>query len=192
VRVAIVGAAALILVSCAGTVSRQEFHDAVRARGGGLSEDLIVDAVAAVGDDQGTDLVQIRSVSVAPGRVALEVRPYDGPDDDALVAYGFGRSASFDDRAGGLFGPTPVERSSTEPPVVPSTFTLEQAGVDRFDRVVGAAIEEAGLAGGYAVGAEIRRPVPSAEPQIEVQVTSSRGTARVTFAADGTLVGVEQ
>lgn len=176
----------LALASCVGSVSTEQFNDEVHERGGGLSRHVIVDAVAAVGEDQRVDVVQLRSLSVMPGRVALEVRvPGSVADVDS---YTYGTSGLFG--GGGLDGPEPVHTSSTDQPLESAVFTTEAAGVDGFDEVVDAAIAEADLPGGYATGAEIARPGGGAGPTIEVTVTNDRRTVVVTYSPDGTLLEV--
>jgi hypothetical protein len=182
-----VGGMMLALASCVGSVSTEQFQDEVHERGGGLGRQVIVDAVEAVGDDQGTDLVQVRSLSVLPGRVAMEVQVPGSLED--VDAYTYGTSGVFG--AGGLDGPEPVHTSSTDQPLESAVFTTEEAGLERFDELVDDAIAQADLPGGYATGAEIARPSgTSAGPATRVTVTNERRTVTVTFAADGTLLEV--
>lgn len=180
------GAVAFVLASCVGSVDQDEFNDEVRERGGGLSHDVIDDAVAMVAADQGIASVQLRSLSVMPGRVALEARVPGSIED--VDAYTYGTSGMFGGE--GLDGPEPVHTSPVDPPLESAVFTTEQAGIERFDDLVDQAIAEADLPGGYATAATIDRPEGRGQPQVEVSVTNARRTVMVRFAADGTLVEV--
>lgn len=177
---------AFVLASCVGSVDQDEFNDEVHERGGGLSHEVIDDAVAAVAADQGIEAVQVRSMSVMPGRVALEVRVPGSIED--VDAYTYGTSGMFGGE--GLDGPEPVHTSAVEQPLESAVFTTEQAGIQRFDDLVDQAIAEADLPGGYATGATIDRPEGSRQPVVEVTVTNARRTVTVVFTADGTLVEV--
>lgn len=160
----------LLLAACAGAVTRDELDAERRARGGGISGALIAEAVSAA-EAAGNDSAQLRSVSAAPGRVALELR---------IVSFGY--------RDGRLFGPTAVKESETGSP--PSAlFTLEEAGIERFDGMVDAAIADAELDGGYAVGAEIRQSAFG--PLTEITVTDGDRDVSFLFTADGTAAEVE-
>lgn len=180
------GTVALVLASCVGSVDQDTFNDEVHERGGGLSHKVVDDAVAAVAADQGITSVQLRSLSVMPGRVALEVRVPGSIED--VDAYTYGTSGMFGGE--GLDGPEPVHTSPVDPPLESAVFTTEQAGVERFDDLVDQAIAAADLPGGHATGATIDRPVGSRQPQVEVTVTNERRSVMVTFTADGTLVEV--
>jgi len=179
-----------LLASCVGSVSRQQFEDESQARGGGLSQDVILDALVAVADDQGADPVQLRSVSVMPSRVSLEARVPGSPED--LDAYSFGTSGQLG--GDGLDGPEPVARSSTEAPLESTLFTAQAAGVRRFDEMVDAALEEADLPGGYASGATITKPDAGAGalPQTVVTVTNVRRTVTVALSPDVSILGVQR
>lgn len=76
-------ATAVLLAGC--SVSSRDVVDEARARGGGLSGELVVDAVDAVAERQGTDSVALRSITVVFTRVALEVGvpPDEAADDEA-------------------------------------------------------------------------------------------------------------
>lgn len=176
------------LSSCVGSVTREQFEEESKARGGGLSQDVILDAVVAVADDQGADPVQLRSVSVVASRVSLEARVPGSPED--LDAYSFGTSGQLG--GDGLDGPEPVARSSTETPLESTLFTAQAAGVRRFDEMVDAALAEADLPGGYASGATIARPGGGADPQTAVTVTNVRRTVTVTLSPDATVLGVQR
>lgn len=184
-------ASAALATGCGA--SGREIVDEARARGGGLTGDLVVDAVDAVAERQGADTVALRSVTVVFTQVVLEVGvPADGSEGgeaDEVVVYEYGTSGRFGEH--GLAGPRSMVRSSIEAPLGPALFTLEQAGVERFDEMVATALEQADLAGGYATGATIARSPGGGEPRTVVTVTGDGdgGAVDVTLAADGSVVG---
>ena len=180
-------AAATGLMACVGSVQPGDLEEEAQSRGGGLSREVVLDAVAAVADEQGEATPQLRSVSVVPSHVALEVR-VPGTTED-LDAYDYGTSGLYGGR--GLDGPEPVARSSTEESLESSVFTAEDAGVRRFDTMVDTALDEADLPGGYASGATISRPAATGDPQTVVTVTNRRRTVSVTMSPDAEVTGVQ-
>ncbi|HMG45575.1 MAG TPA: hypothetical protein VK611_29855 [Acidimicrobiales bacterium] len=184
----ILAGAATVLVACVGSVTRDDLQEEVESRGGGLSQEVLLDAVAAVADDQGEATPRLRSVSVVASHVALEVM-VPGTTED-LDAYDFGTSGMFGGR--GLDGPEPVARSSTEESLESTVFTAEAAGLRRFDAMVDAALEEADLARGHASGATIARPAAGTDPQTTITVSDRRRTVSVTFGPDAVVVGVQR
>lgn len=203
-RAAVVGTLATATLATGCGVSGREIVDESRARGGGLTGDLVVDAVGAVAERQGVDTVALRSVTVVFTQVVLEVGvPAGGAGDapsapdgiealadvDEVVVYEYGTSGRFGEH--GLAGPRSMVGSSIEAPLGPALFTLEQAGVERFDEMVATALEEADLAGAYATGATIARAPGGGGPRTVVTVTGDvdGDAVDVTFAPDGRVVG---
>jgi len=185
------GALAIVAVAtgCIGSTTRASFDDEVHRRGGGLSQDLVHDAVAAVGRAQHAgpaDQVRLVSVTVQPARVAVDAQVPRTTDD--VDAYTFGSSGMYGGK--GLGGPQPVHRSSTDQPLESSTFDVTDAGVGRFDRMVDRAIDAAHLPGGYATGATISRPLAGQPPQTVVTVTNRRRTTTVSLTPSAQVTGV--
>lgn len=169
------------LAACIGSETRDAFDDEVHARGGGLTRDLVIDAVDAIEQDTGADSLKLRSLATTAGRVRLEVQVPGTVEDLDTYSYG----------GGGLSGPDPVARSSTEAPLEAQVFTLDEAGIDRFDDMVDQARAEADLPGGWASTASVSRG-GQAEPVISVTVTNVRRTVSVTFSPDGTVLEVQR
>lgn len=96
----VVAAIAVLLAGC--SVSTRDVVDEARARGGGLSGELVAVAAGAVAEDQGVDSVALRSVTVVFTRVVLEVGvPADDVDDPDA---GDDAEAEGDDGAADDFG----------------------------------------------------------------------------------------
>ena len=176
------------LAGCIGSVTRESFEDEVHARGGGLSQRLAVEAVGSVEDELHVDSVRLRSLTVNPGYVSLEVQVPESVED--LDSYTFGTSGMYG--GGGLSGPDPVARSFDEGSLEAQVFTLEQAGVDHLDATVDTAVREAGLDGGYATTANVVRLPGQPDPQTTITVTNVRRTLTVTFGPDGDVLGVQR
>jgi hypothetical protein len=163
---------------CVGSVTPREVGDEARARGGGLSEEVVFDAVAAVAGrldvDDPADL-RIQSVTVALAHVVLEV--VAPGDDGGLVSFEYGTSTSFGGH--GLDGGVPVALTSTRPPLDTTVFTLADIDLDRLDEVVDGAVESSGLADAYAALATVARASPGTPPVVTVSVTDRRTTVEV-------------
>ena len=171
--------------ACVGSRTQESFENEVHARGGGLSQQLVLDGIVAVAEHQHTNPVHLRSITVQPARVAFEAQ-VPGTTSD-LDAYTFGTSGMYG--GGGLSGPEPVHTNSTDPPLEGTTFTAHAAGIEHFDTTVDQALDEAKLPGGWASSASISRPVGGGDPQTTVTVTNRRRTVAVTFDADGSVLG---
>jgi hypothetical protein len=202
---AVIAAVALIATACVGSVDRAEFDRMVRERGGGLSQALVLDAVEAVGEDQGVDPVLIETIVATSENVSVTVVNPDFSDE--LDRYTF--------RNGDLNGPDPVNQGSIDIqlPELPDGVTvpdsvrelLDEAGavggdpasvfgpddvaLDRLDEMVDRAIETAALRGGYATSLAIAITAGT-RPQIRVDVTNERRSAGVVFGPRGRLLEV--
>jgi hypothetical protein len=180
-------AAVLALTGCVGSITRQDLDHEMRARGsGGMGQRLALSAVEAVREELGTDDVQLRSLTLSPGRAVLEVR-VDGPTD-ALDAYHYGTSGLYG--GGGLDGPTPLQVNPEAPPLDDQVFWARDAGLDRLNDMVDEARGAADLARGYVDRVTINRPNDVADPVISIIVTDQRATATVAFGPDGSVLEV--
>jgi hypothetical protein len=176
----------MVLGACIGSIGHDTFEDRMRARGGGLDGGLLADAVDAIAADLDVDEVRLRSVTVAPGYVTLQVQVPTDPDE--LDTYRFGSSGLYGGR--GLSGPVPVGRGPNDPPLDDQLFGLETAGSARFDAMVTEALRAAEVERGWASGATIVRSGAGEDVVTTITVTNDRRTATVSFAPDGTLLEV--
>jgi hypothetical protein len=176
------------LGACVGSVSHTSFDDEVHARGGGLSQQQVLDGITAIEHRLGVHRLELRSINVQPATVDYEVEVPGSIED--LDAYVYGTSGGYGGR--GLRGPSPVPRSSSEPSLEAQVFTADQAGVAGLDDIVDAARHEADLPGGYAVSATLMRREGASGPLTSVQVTNVRRTVTVTFSAAGKVLGVQR
>lgn len=191
-RRALVAVAAAVVVAvlaggCVGSVTPREVGDEARARGGGLSEEAVFDAVAAAAGRLDVDApaeLRIQSITVALAHVVLEVvAPGDG---GGLVSFEYGTSTSLGGH--GLDGAVPVKRTSTGPPLDTTVFTLADIDLDRLDEMVDGAVESSGLSDAYAALATVARATPGTPPVVTVSVTDRRTTVEVAVPAASEVV----
>jgi hypothetical protein len=170
---------ALVLTSCAGSISRGSFDAEVQARGGGLGSDLPLDALDALDDELEGELA-LHSMAISPSLATIEVR-VPGTEDE-LDSYHYGTSGLYG--GGELSDPTPMAAATAGGPLGPTLFRPERIAFDRLDEVVDEAIDEADLEDGYAQDILINRN-PGERPTITVTVANERDHVSVTFSADG-------
>ena len=170
----------LLVTACVGSVDREEFEREVQERGGGISQELPIAAVAALENELDVDEVEVRSITVTNEQVVLEARSPEFPDEFDSFTY----------RADGFSGdPTPSQTATEDPGQ--EAFNPRDIELDRLDDMVDQGIEEADIRGGYADTVTISRPQPGGPPVIAVSVTNERGSVSVRFGPDGELIGVE-
>ena len=180
-------AGALAVGACVGSIDRGDFDDEVRARGGGLDGDLVIDGIDAVERDLGVEHIEVWSVAVAPGAVTFQVRLPTQPD--ALDSYRYGSSGQYGGR--GLSEPQPLSTNGAYDSIDSRVFDPTTVGLDRLDEMAAEAIDAAGLDGGWASGASTNRPAaPGADVVTSITVTDERRTVVVMFGPDGTLLEV--
>jgi hypothetical protein len=169
-----------VLAGCVGSVDRSEFDELVRARGGGLSGDLVVTGLDAIADRSGVDDLDDLDVL----RITLTT---------TTVSYSV-RSADFDDEVDGwtyllngdLLGPDPEPNLDDEEQT--SVFAAASVDPDLIEEAIDRAIEETSVRRGWAQSASL-----FAEPsgfRLQVSITNERADETFVFAPDGTLVGV--
>lgn len=186
-RRASIGALALALAcaGCVGATDRDDFEAEIESRGGGFSEDIVADAVAAIAAELGTDDFEITHLTVSPLTpiTSAQVRHPRAPDQ--LDDYTFRGDELVDVRPVRVSAGTDIDAEAL--PI--GTFAL-----DRLDEVVDVALEEFGATDGYATSVRLLvAPAPDGGPvgAVVVDVESPRAAATVRFTADGELVGLD-
>jgi hypothetical protein len=147
-------------------------------RGGGLTSDLPLDAVAAVADELDVDDFEIRSLSVSPldTTVVLDVR------DPAVPAH----LDRFVVRRGSVDDIEPI-RLSADDDLDAQTFPVSGLALDETEAMVDAALADFDE-GGYV--SSLRADRQGDETAIVLALESPRATATATFTAGGELVAV--
>jgi hypothetical protein len=174
-------AVALALTSCVGVTDREDFDALVDERGGGLSDDLVPDALGAVGDRHGTDagdldLLQI-SVNPGDGVVVMTVRDPGTPGNVDRFVYR---------TRGGLDAPEPVQVSVTDDLDAQSFRVADTPALSLGEEMADAAFAELGFEGPHVESVTGSRS--TGEVRFQMAVESDRARGQATFAADGTLV----
>ena len=165
--------------ACVGSVDREEFEREIQERGGGISQDLPIEAVAALENELDVDEVEVRSMTVSNEHVVLVARSPEFPDE----------FDSFNYRADGFTGdPEPSQTAIDDPEQ--QVYDPRDIELDQLDDMVDQAIDEADLRG-YAQTVTITRPQPGEPPVIDVSVTNERGSVSVRFGPDGGLIGIQ-
>lgn len=173
--------AALLLASCGG-ITRGEMDEEIQSRGGGLGSALPLEALVAVEEEVGDEVV-LRSMSVNLGSVTIDVL-VPGTNDE-LDSYTYGTSGLYG--GGGLSDPRPVTGVGRARDLRRQLFRPERVAFDDLDAMVDQAIAEADLPEGYAQNISINRT--GRRVTISINVTNPRDTVRVDFNADGTPAG---
>ena len=174
-------AAVVVLgTACVGSVDREEFEAEVRERGGGIDQDLAIEAVAVLESELGVDELAMLSMTVSNEHVTADLQSPEFPDE----------FDSYDYRGGDLSDPDPVSNPGGGDDPADVTFNPRDIELDQLNDMIDQALEEADQRGGYAQTVTISQAGQSA-PIITVLVTNDRQTASVQFAPDGTLIGVQ-
>lgn len=184
------GALGVVVASCAGCVGatdRTDFEAEVESRGGGFSEDIVIDAVAGIAEEVGTDDFEITHLVVSPLTpvVSARVRNPDAPDE--LDDYTF--------RGDELVEVQPV-RLTNATVLDAVVLPIGDFALDRLDEAVDVALEEFGASGGHATSVRLTTQPLSGRPgppvgRVVVDVESPRAAATVTFTPDGELIGID-
>lgn len=176
----LLGAVVVVAAACVGSVEREEFERIVRERGGGLSQDLVLDAVVALEDEQEVAALAARSVVATNDTVVLEVVSAEFPDEIDRWVY----------QGGDLDGPEPAQTIPDASAGGSGTFPLDDVALDQLDAMVDQAIEAAGLRGGYAESHTISS-AGGEGIRIRVRVTNDREDVTVVFGPRGRLLEVQ-
>ena len=178
--------AAVVLTSCIGTISRQDFEEEIRSRGGGFRQELVLEVVADLEGRLGSDDLSVGLLSVTPSSATVVVEVRDPAAPANLDRYVYHR--------GDLTSAEPVRLSASDD-LDAETVPLSALALDRLDEMVDAALGEYGVAGAYVDGIHLLvLPGPEGQPTetfIVIGLESARSSADATFTASGELVGVE-
>ncbi len=170
----LVVAAAAVLLSACGGISRDELTEEARARGGGLGETLPLEAIDAVEEELGEPVV-LRSLSLSLNSVTLQVLVPGTDDQTDTYTYSSG---------GSLRGPEPVTGVPEADQLRRELIDPDRIVLDDLDDLVDEAIAEAGVDGGWAESVYVSRTSPDLVT-ISVTVMNERESATVTFRGNG-------
>lgn len=185
-RVALLLVGALLVTGCVGTVDRAEFEAEIQARGGGVDQDLVIDAVDGVAARVGTAEFEVTTLTAVPLStvVSLEVRDPRAPDQ--LDGYTFSN--------GDLVSVEPVQVRADDR-LDARSMPVGSFALDDLEAMADEALAAFATDGGYVEMIILAvAPAPEgAEPTGAVlfQLESPRSSATATFTPDGELVAVE-
>jgi len=176
---------ALVAAGCVGSIPREDFDAEIRSRGGGLNQQLVLDAVAAVGDHVGTDDFEITSMQVTPSSavVTMQVRNPNRPENLDDYTY----------RSGELDDPKAVQLSATDD-IDSRAFRVQSVALNKLNDMVDTALQRYATEGGYVTSVSIRPRFESGvvTPEIILGLESPRSKANATFDADGNFMRLEK
>ena len=175
----VAAALALLASACVGVIDREDFDALVDERGGGVSSDLAVDAIAAVADRTGVDDLEMTSMSINPGgrTVVLTVRdPVERRNLDRWLYRG----------RGGLGDPEPVQVSADDDLDAQTFRASDVPALSRSEELADAAFAALDLES--ASVESIVATVVQGEVNLILSVESPRARGNVRFAGDGTLI----
>lgn len=170
-------ATALALVtatSACGAMPLSEFEAEMQSRGGGLTTELVRDAMGAFSKHFGTNRLSLTDLVLKSedASVTVHLRVPRHPDQVDELTF------TEDD----LSDPSPVKLSATDD-LDRMSFTVQDVpALEDVEKIVDTAMAETKYEDGYVVGIEVTRT--SSAPEINVLVSSPRTDALVTFKAD--------
>ena len=170
-------ALAAIASGCIGVVDRDEFDALVDSRGGGLSNDLVVDALARVSARVDTTDLELTELTVSPGSRTVVMTVRDPVRRDQLDRYVVSGSAIREVAPVRVSADDDLDARAFRVSSAPVLFDLEAAG----DR----ALDELGFEGGHVESASVR--VGQGEAQLSLSISSPRAQGFAIFGGDGAL-----
>lgn len=171
---------AFVSGGCVGTTERDDFNAIMQERGGGLTSELPLDAVAAVAAELGVDDFEARTVTVTPAveTAMLDVRDPAVPENvDRYVV-----------RRGAVESVEPIRLTASDDLDV-ETFPVSGLALDEIETMVDAALAEFDPEG-YVSSMTVSRLPDGVVIQLALESARSTGTAR--FTGEGELLEVSR
>lgn len=173
-------ALALVATGCVGTISRSEFEEEIQSRGGGFTQDTVIEAVDAIGERVGTHDFEVLSFNLSPqyATVTTEVRDPSNPGN--VDTYSL---------SGGSIDSIEPEQVSASDNLDADSFVVTSIALDDLDAMADAALAEYDAADGYITSMSFigfnDGPEGAVVPVVQFSLESSRSSATARFAADG-------
>lgn len=168
----------VLATGCVGVIDREDFDRVVEERGGGVSNDLVADAVDLVAERVGVDDLELTNLVIDPGSrlVVLDVR--DPEVRENLDRY----TVTARD---GITDVRPVRVSAGDDLDADTFRTSDVSVLDDLEGLSDTALAELGLEDGHVETVQAR--VILGAPKVIVNVESPRSGGRVTFDGAGTV-----
>jgi hypothetical protein len=176
-RTGAVALASVVLVAtgCVGSIDRSEFDEIVRERGGGLSGDLVVAALAAIEARNDTSSLDVLQISFTSSTVAASVRSASFPDEVDGWTFTLGQD---------LNGPSP--QPDIDPGAAVATFSDADVDVDTIEAAIDQAVAQTQVRGAWAESAFLRG-TGGGSFELQVSITNDRSDETWVFDGDGNL-----
>lgn len=170
-------AVALLAAGCVGVIDREDFDDIVESRGGGVSNDLVLDAVAKVSERVGTGDLELTMLTITPGSRIVGLTVRDPVRRQNLDRYTYsGRD--------GIRDVAPVRVSEHDDLDAQSFAVSAVPALDDIETLADAALEALELTGeGHVVTISVM--VVAGTLRVTVNVESDRSGGYVVFDAAG-------
>lgn len=178
-RSALLASAVLLATGCVGSIDRSKFDEIVRERGGGLSGDLIVDALAAIEDHEEAPTLEVIQVSLSATSVTVSVRSPAFPDEVDGWTFTLGHH---------LNGPSP-QPDLTDGQAV-ATFEASAVDAATIEASIDQAVVQTAVRGGWAESAFVRGTGGGAF-EVQVSITNERADETWLFDGEGNLKGTQ-
>lgn len=171
-----------LLTGCIGSVNRSSFEAEIDARGGGISSELLADALDAVAAELGVDDFETDGIYVSAQTVNLNVR--NPADPDAFDFYSY--------RLGSLGAPSPVRVSAADP-IDAQVFSSADVPVAGLDEMLAITIHELDIEDAVPQSVAIsRRGFDGGPLEVTISAESPRASGSAVFDADGELIEVRR
>jgi len=184
IQVLLLGVIGVVASGCIGAVDRSDFDAEVAARGGGVADVWIDEALTAVAEEVGATSVgalRVLTLTIVPANRTLvaQARRVDNPSfvDTIAVAQG------------DVVGVTPLQNAD-DLPLESITVPVSSIAGGRWGELGDAALSEFGHPDSHVT--RISMSVFSGEHRIDVAVESPRNTGSVTFDLAGNVIEVDR
>ena len=199
--VAVLASGSILATGCVGSVDRDEFNRVVQERGGGLSQELVIEAVDALERELDVDPLIVQAIVATNEVVTIDAASTEFPGEFDRYSYQGGElgeptpagqipTVSIPDLPEGVEIPAELQDlldgaagDETGGDTGPS-FPVNDVALDQLDRIVDSAIAAAGLREGYARTLTITS-LTGEGPRIRVNVTNDRIDVTLTYGPDG-------
>lgn len=182
-RIALAGLAALVIAGCIGATPRDDFEAEVRARGGGLTDTFLTDALEVIAVDIGAagwEDLQVLSMSASPGNRSVTAVVRDPSQLDFVDTISV--------REGEIVASTPMQ-DADDLPLDELVIQLGTVAIDDIERIRTEALTAFGQEDAFVSRITVVRL--GTDVVVSVDVESDRRSATATFGAEGDLRGIE-
>jgi hypothetical protein len=162
-----------------GSIDRSEFDDMVRERGGGLSGDLVADALAAIEAHEESPSLDVMQIALTSDTVSVSVRSPAFPDELDGWTFTLGHD---------LNGPSPEPDIDAEDAV--AFFAADDVDAASIEASIDQAVDGTSVRQGWADSAYLRGD-GSGSYELQVVISNDRTQETWVFDAAGNVKVVQ-